>query len=52
MAIREKKKPEDPIDYNDYKAMRFTRAVSVDTLNYIDKVRKIIYITLLFVFMQ
>ncbi|KAK4346406.1 hypothetical protein RND71_032745 [Anisodus tanguticus] len=26
MAIREKKKPEDPIDYNDYKAMRFTRA--------------------------
>ncbi|KAL3346641.1 hypothetical protein AABB24_025202 [Solanum stoloniferum] len=31
MAIREKKKPEDPIDYNDYKAMRFTRAVILET---------------------
>ncbi|XP_073059121.1 cytochrome P450 85A1 [Primulina eburnea] len=31
MAIREKKKPEDPIDYNDYKSMRFTRAVIYET---------------------
>ncbi|TMX03789.1 hypothetical protein EJD97_014193 [Solanum chilense] len=31
MAIREKKKPEDPIDYNDYKSMRFTRAVILET---------------------
>ncbi|XP_019242761.1 PREDICTED: cytochrome P450 85A1-like [Nicotiana attenuata] len=31
MAIREKKRPEDPIDYNDYKAMRFTRAVIFET---------------------
>ncbi|XP_009596988.1 cytochrome P450 85A1 [Nicotiana tabacum] len=31
LAIREKKKPEDPIDYNDYKAMRFTRAVILET---------------------
>nr|QCV56816.1 CYP85A [Withania somnifera] len=31
MAIREKKKPEDPIDYNDYKAMRFTRADLLET---------------------
>ncbi|KAJ8567147.1 hypothetical protein K7X08_019355 [Anisodus acutangulus] len=31
MAIREKKKSEDPIDYNDYKAMRFTRAVILET---------------------
>lgn len=28
MAIREKKAPNDPIDYNDFKSMRFTRAVS------------------------
>lgn len=27
-AIRERKKPEDPIDCNDLKSMRFTRAVS------------------------
>jgi brassinosteroid-6-oxidase 2 len=26
-AIRERKKPEDPIDCNDLKSMRFTRAV-------------------------
>ncbi|XP_055805787.1 cytochrome P450 85A3 [Solanum dulcamara] len=32
LAIREKKlSPEDPIDYNDYKAMRFTRAVIFET---------------------
>ncbi|KAK4347817.1 hypothetical protein RND71_034156 [Anisodus tanguticus] len=31
LAIREKKRPEDPIDYNDYKAMRFTRAVILET---------------------
>ncbi|XP_075514982.1 cytochrome P450 85A1-like [Primulina tabacum] len=31
MAIREKKKPEDPIDYDDYKSMRFTRAVIYET---------------------
>lgn len=29
MAIRERKNPEDPIDYDDYKSMRFTRAVSI-----------------------
>lgn len=29
MAIRERKNPEDPIDYEDYRSMRFTRAVSV-----------------------
>ncbi|KAL8471815.1 hypothetical protein ACS0TY_028519 [Phlomoides rotata] len=31
MAIRERKGPEDPIDYNDYKSMRFTRAVIYET---------------------
>ncbi|KAL2532004.1 Cytochrome [Abeliophyllum distichum] len=31
VAIREKKRPEDPIDYNDYKSMRFTRAVIYET---------------------
>ncbi|KAL3844581.1 hypothetical protein ACJIZ3_001984 [Penstemon smallii] len=31
MAIREKKKPEDPIYYEDYKSMRFTRAVIYET---------------------
>ncbi|XP_073044914.1 cytochrome P450 85A1-like [Primulina eburnea] len=30
-AIRERKRPEDPIDYNDYKSMRFTRAVIYET---------------------
>lgn len=40
MAIREKKKPEDPIDYNDYKAMRFTRAVSSKIL-----ITLLVYIT-------
>ena len=28
LAIRERKKPEEPIDWNDYKSMSFTRAVS------------------------
>ena len=27
MAIRERKRPEDPIEWNDIKAMKFTRAV-------------------------
>ncbi|KAL0450437.1 UNVERIFIED_CONTAM: cytochrome [Sesamum latifolium] len=31
MAIRDRKKPEDPIHYNDYKSMRFTRAVIYET---------------------
>nr|GMC62236.1 cytochrome P450 85A1 [Ipomoea batatas] len=31
MAIREKKAPNDPIDYNDFKSMRFTRAVIFET---------------------
>ncbi|KAK4490753.1 hypothetical protein RD792_001459 [Penstemon davidsonii] len=31
MAIREKKRPEDPIYYEDYKSMRFTRAVIYET---------------------
>ncbi|XP_022853020.1 cytochrome P450 85A1-like [Olea europaea var. sylvestris] len=31
VAIREKKRLEDPIDYNDYKSMRFTRAVIYET---------------------
>ncbi|KAG8384580.1 hypothetical protein BUALT_Bualt04G0132700 [Buddleja alternifolia] len=31
MAIRERKKAEDPIDYNDFKSMRFTRAVIYET---------------------
>ncbi|KAL3525830.1 hypothetical protein ACH5RR_014202 [Cinchona calisaya] len=31
MAIREKKKPDDPIDFEDYKSMRFTRAVIYET---------------------
>ncbi|CAA2954658.1 cytochrome P450 85A1 [Olea europaea subsp. europaea] len=31
VAIREKKRPEDPIDYNDYKSMCFTRAVIYET---------------------
>ncbi|XP_073150685.1 cytochrome P450 85A1-like isoform X2 [Henckelia pumila] len=31
MEIRERKRPEDPIDYNDYKSMRFTRAVIYET---------------------
>ncbi|KAI5665752.1 hypothetical protein M9H77_15605 [Catharanthus roseus] len=31
MAIRERKNPEDPIDYDDYKSMRFTRAVIFET---------------------
>jgi brassinosteroid-6-oxidase 2 len=30
LAVREKKRPEDPIDLNDLKPMRFTRAVSRD----------------------
>ncbi|VFQ79562.1 unnamed protein product [Cuscuta campestris] len=30
-AIREKKGPSDPIDYNDFKSMRFTRAVIFET---------------------
>ncbi|KAI8522340.1 hypothetical protein RHMOL_RhmolUnG0003900 [Rhododendron molle] len=31
LAIREKKRPEDPIDWNDYKSMPFTRAVIFET---------------------
>ncbi|KAK4393209.1 cytochrome [Sesamum angolense] len=31
MAIRDRKKPEDPIHYDDYKSMRFTRAVIYET---------------------
>ncbi|CAL5369767.1 unnamed protein product [Camellia sinensis] len=31
LAIREKKRPEDPIDWEDYKSMRFTRAVIFET---------------------
>ncbi|KDP24291.1 hypothetical protein JCGZ_25587 [Jatropha curcas] len=31
LAIRERKKPEDPIDLNDLKSMRFTRAVIFET---------------------
>uniref|UniRef100_A0A2P2IZ72 Uncharacterized protein MANES_02G058500 n=1 Tax=Rhizophora mucronata TaxID=61149 RepID=A0A2P2IZ72_RHIMU len=31
LAIREKKRPEDPIDLNDLKSMRFTRAVIFET---------------------
>ncbi|XWS36847.1 hypothetical protein CRYUN_Cryun20dG0120900 [Craigia yunnanensis] len=31
MAIRERKRPEDPIEWNDLKAMRFTRAVIFET---------------------
>lgn len=29
MAIREKKRPEDPIEWNDLKPMKFTRAVRI-----------------------
>lgn len=29
IAIRARKNPEDPINYDDYKSMRFTRAVSI-----------------------
>ncbi|KAM4110458.1 hypothetical protein ACB094_03G196900 [Castanea mollissima] len=31
LAIRERKKPEEPIDWNDYKSMSFTRAVILET---------------------
>lgn len=31
LAIRERKNPEDPIDWNDLKSMRFTRAVIFET---------------------
>lgn len=31
LAIREKKRPEDPLNWNDYKSMRFTRAVIFET---------------------
>ncbi|KAG2715440.1 hypothetical protein I3843_03G078900 [Carya illinoinensis] len=31
LAIRERKRPEDPIDWNDLKSMRFTRAVIFET---------------------
>lgn len=31
IAIRERKNPEDPINYDDYKSMRFTRAVILET---------------------
>ncbi|XP_047310959.1 cytochrome P450 85A-like [Impatiens glandulifera] len=31
LAIREKKKPEDPISWDDYKSMQFTRAVIFET---------------------
>ncbi|XP_031095789.1 cytochrome P450 85A1-like [Ipomoea triloba] len=31
MGIRERKGPNDPIDYSDYKSMRFTRAVIFET---------------------
>ncbi|KAL6526316.1 hypothetical protein OROMI_029956 [Orobanche minor] len=31
MAIRERKEPDEPIDYNDYRLMRFTRAVIYET---------------------
>ncbi|GMY25817.1 cytochrome P450 85A1-like [Fagus crenata] len=30
-AIRERKKPDEPIDWNDYKSMSFTRAVILET---------------------
>nr|XP_043617992.1 cytochrome P450 85A1-like [Erigeron canadensis] len=31
IEIREKKKPQDPLDWDDYKSMRFTRAVILET---------------------
>ncbi|GMY22918.1 cytochrome P450 85A1-like [Fagus crenata] len=31
LAIRERKKPDEPIDWNDYKSMSFTRAVILET---------------------
>ncbi|KAL5759342.1 hypothetical protein ACOSP7_017867 [Xanthoceras sorbifolium] len=31
LAIRKRKRPEDPIDWNDYKSMSFTRAVIFET---------------------
>ncbi|KAL6332039.1 hypothetical protein AAG906_020398 [Vitis piasezkii] len=31
LAIRQRKNPEDPIDWNDYKSMNFTRAVIFET---------------------
>lgn len=33
LAIREKKRPEDPIEWNDLKSMRFTRAVRIKASN-------------------
>ncbi|XP_052205319.1 cytochrome P450 85A-like [Diospyros lotus] len=30
-VIRERKRPQDPIDWNDYKSMKFTRAVILET---------------------
>lgn len=35
MAIRARKNPEDPINYDDYKSMRFTRAVSIQVQNFL-----------------
>ncbi|CAK9175786.1 unnamed protein product [Ilex paraguariensis] len=31
LAIRERKRPEDPVNWNDFKSMRFTRAVIFET---------------------
>lgn len=33
LAIREKRRPEDPIELNDLKSMRFTRAVRIKACN-------------------
>lgn len=33
LAIREKRRPEDPIEWNDLKSMRFTRAVRIKACN-------------------
>ncbi|KAK4354099.1 hypothetical protein RND71_026293 [Anisodus tanguticus] len=36
MAIREKKKPEDPFDYNNYRAMRFKRVMQGQYSSHLD----------------
>lgn len=33
LAIRERKKPNEPIDFNDIKSMKFTRAVRLYTFS-------------------
>lgn len=33
LAIREKRRPEDPIEWNDLKSMRLTRAVRIKACN-------------------